>query len=229
MIWHLWILLVYQTVILLNKKKREYTNHSYDRCVNEYTMNSLLPIRCFLCATEKKCLDTRKVTSRILLHMYSLSLWLLRGTYCFLRCCNSTKEEQNYVVVDIIHGRINRRREEKKEEEQWSFQHRHRSSVIICMLIQCNHPSRMLVVDYFSTSSSCCCPRYYHQWELQTYRPRLSKVNVVDICKRCIHHHYRHNEEPDVSSNKIDKQGLKSRNKIKNQGLLIFFLSTITS
>ncbi len=31
-------------IVILLKSKPENTNHSYDKCVNEYTMNSLLPI-----------------------------------------------------------------------------------------------------------------------------------------------------------------------------------------
>jgi hypothetical protein len=62
-------------VLLLkkNKKKRENTNHSYDRCVNEYTMNSLLPIFLAFSILRKKCLSISK--GMVISHMHSLSLF----------------------------------------------------------------------------------------------------------------------------------------------------------
>ncbi len=85
-------------IVILLKSKPENTNHSYDKCVNEYTMNSLLPIPiAFSMLLKMSSCKKRSELYRTCILFFSF----FQCSYCFLRCCNSTKEEPNYVDIHI--------------------------------------------------------------------------------------------------------------------------------
>lgn len=122
------------------------------------TMNSLsLDLSIFLSPLPLNMLRSTQAKKKryMILYRTCLLFLFLDPGYCCLRCCDNTKEERNYADIHRhIHIYIERERYTRMVEERPIFQHRHRSSVIILMLIHRNHRSRMLIVNELP---SCCC------------------------------------------------------------------------